>query len=175
MRKIKGILLFFLTICMLCSIPATAYAGCKPCKETVAKAYKRYRKKNEIKKYKILDIDQNGVNEMFYRKGGHLYLCTYTHKVVWVANTRNLKYRSDPTDFYRDVNRHLFGWVIHRDNADVFYVYKLCGRTKTRIHKFVLFHYPKKKPLYKLDGHGVKKSYFYEVLSQYKNVEMYDW
>ena len=94
MKSRKKICLIAFCFVMLLALSTCAYA--KPSKATVKKAYKKYISENISAPYGgksyYLDIDRNGIQELFYNKNGvpaKLVICTYKKgKVIKISEIR---------------------------------------------------------------------------------------
>ena len=154
--KLKILIASFLTVSSLLSIPVSAASA-----TTVNYAYENYRNKNGIKKYKLADIDNNGIDDMMFRKGTALGVCSYNEKkqkVVRVAYLKDVK--KAPYKIYYNQKKHLFAWCVSTKQGGTYSIYKLKGTSATKTKTLKWQNYLSGEIKYMMDGEKVKRSKF---------------
>ena len=100
----------------------------KPSKATVTKSYTTYRKKEGITRYKLVDIDNNGIQEMIYYRRFQCGFCTYDAKKKNVLPLAEVEVgHSIPFAYYSTKKHTVILYTLTTKTSDTF-EYLLSGK-----------------------------------------------
>lgn len=164
LRRVSLLVLVAAAACVLFSSQAQA----APSRKKVTKAYKKYASRNDITKFKQVDIDGNGIREMLYRDvSWNIGVCTYSAKKKKVVKIKEISAgKASPVIYYNKSKDAFF--MVHADTGGYEgYAIRLRGTKKKTLRKMIHTNGKFKKRRYRINGKKVSQDKFLDTLNNY--------
>ena len=154
----KAMAAVLLAACSVLSVPASAGTTVP---HVVEKAYYQYREANNVTQYRMADLDRDGVQDMIFRKGKGIGVCTWNPDKIRVVRTAWAPTTgTSPRKVWYRPSAHKFAWCVTNEYGGEYRVYKLDGNAVSSVQTLSWKNHKAGGPYYMINGKKVSRSKF---------------
>ena len=150
----KLLLIASLIGAMATPVSANVYLGAGD----LANTYQNFRVSRGISRYKIVDIDGNGIVDMLYRKQDGLGVATFNHHTGRVVTVKEIATTGDGAlKIYYKPGKRYFAWAYQDGTGGRYILYKMYGTKAARNMTLQWKNYTVGGPTYLMNSKTVSR------------------